>query len=109
LPWSFPRALRFALRVPICFRTRAQNEWRQGRTENMSRSGVLFVADERLRAEEDVEMVFMLPVVGRERNAVVIACQGRVVRAEAPAEVPVRMAARFLTYQFLRAAAAEEA
>ena len=109
MSWGLPRALRFALRVPVCFRAKGQNEWRQGRTENMSRSGVLLTSDETLCAQEDVEMVFVLPMAAPGENTVVIACEGRVVRSEAPPASPVRMAATFLSYRFLRAAAPEEA
>jgi hypothetical protein len=76
----------------------------------MSRSGVLFHAQDGLKPEEDVEMVFVLPVSAEVEGAVVLTCQGRVVRAmEATLEAPTRMAAMFETYQFLRPAAAEEA
>jgi len=108
LAWGLPRALRFALRVPVCFRAKGQNEWRQGRTENMSRSGVLFTSDETLRTQEDVEMVFVLPVAAEDESTVVIACEGRVVRADVSFHTG-RMAAAFLSYRFLRPAAVEEA
>jgi len=111
LAWSLPRAFRFGLHVPVCFRARGQQDWRQGQTENMSRSGVLFSSDQTLKPQDDVEMLFVLPVASGDEGAVVLSCQGRVVRAvesETPAP-PFRMAATFLRYQFLRPALAEEA
>lgn len=110
MAWSLPRAFRFDLHVPVCFRAKGQQDWRQGETENMSRSGVLFSSGQTLNPQDDVEMVFVLPVASARDGAVVLSCQGRVVRAvESPSpESPVRMAATFLRYQFLRPAVAEE-
>lgn len=110
MAWSLPRALRFDLHVPVCFRAKGQQDWRQGRTENMSRSGVLFSSTEALSPEDDVEMVFVLPVSTGNDGAVVLSCQGRVVRAVEPSasSSPFQLAATFLKYQFLRPAVAEE-
>jgi PilZ domain-containing protein len=87
---------------------KGEQEWRQGRTENMSRSGVLFTSDDPLSPEADVEMVFVLPVSAQGDGASVVTCQGRVVRTAFEAAALPRMAATFLTYQFLRPAAVEE-
>ena len=111
LSWGLPRAFRFALRVPVCFRKKGHPDWCQGRTENMSRSGVLFTSEETLQPEVPLEMVFVLPVASTDDSAVVLQCQGRVVRAseDAASGSPSRMAATFVTYQFLRTATVEEA
>ena len=110
MAWSLPRAFRFDLHVPVCFRAKGQQDWRQGRTENMSRSGVLFSSEQTLKPEDDLEMLFVLPVAAGDSGAVVLSCEGRVVRSVEPAsrESPFQLAATFLRYQFLRPAMAEE-
>ncbi len=56
--------------------------WREGLTENISRSGVLFRAEQPVPVKSAIEMLLALPVeVGGGENSIVI-CRGRVVRTE---------------------------
>jgi hypothetical protein len=72
------RARRFDLRLPIRYRALGEREWREGRTENISRSGILFRTPGPVELDTSLEMRFELPA-GRFLPEVV--CTGRVVRA----------------------------
>lgn len=77
-----PRATRFAVATSIQFREPGSAEWRQGRTLNISRTGVLFVAASPLpRASSELECIVALPVFG-PGPAVSVLCWGRVARVE---------------------------
>ena len=80
---AFTRAPRYPLRIKLRYRQAGDPEWREGRTENISRSGVLFRTDHLMPLQTPIEMLLALPaeVVGGEDAATVI-CRGRVVRTE---------------------------
>src|SRR5207249_3826117 len=44
----FVRAPRFSIEIPFYFRQRGEDSWREGMTDNISRSGVLFRTPEML-------------------------------------------------------------
>jgi hypothetical protein len=68
------------------YRASGEPLWREGRTENISRSGVLFRADHVVPVQAPIEMLLALPAeVGGGENATVV-CRGRVVRTEPPEE-----------------------
>jgi PilZ domain len=75
-----PRAARFSLRLPIRYRTVGEAGWKDGVTENISRSGVLFRAADLLRVDTPIEMRLVLPVAGRTEQLPEILCQGHIVR-----------------------------
>ena len=77
------RAPRFALDVPLRYRPIGATAWQEGRTENISRSGVLFLADRVMEVDTRIEMTFVLPVTGLSGQVV---CRGRVVRIVQPRE-----------------------
>jgi hypothetical protein len=65
------------------FRSSGDSQWREGRIENISRSGVLFRTAEVVPRTTPIEMLMALPAeVGGENEPVV--CRGRIVRSEAP-------------------------
>jgi hypothetical protein len=78
---DFERAFRFGLRLPLRYRSKAGTQWREGRTENISRSGVLFRTDDVLDVDTRLEMNFVLPVGS---NPPLIVCRGHVVRTVLP-------------------------
>jgi hypothetical protein len=87
-----PRAPRFPIRMTLRYRPSGDSFWREGRTENISRSGVLFRADQPVPVLATIEMLLALPVeVGGGENAIVI-CRGRVVRTEPPRDDDARPA-----------------
>jgi hypothetical protein len=64
------------------YRPSGERLWSEGHTENISRSGVLFRADQPVPLRATIVMLLALPVeIGGGENAIVI-CRGRVVRAE---------------------------
>ena len=76
------RAPRYPIQITMLYRLPGNKQWRQGRTENISRSGVLFRTDQTMALEAPIDMLLALPVeVAGGRNASVI-CRGRVVRME---------------------------
>jgi len=118
------RARRFTLHLPLRYRAVGETRWHEARTENISRSGVLFrpgdreaiaIGEERpdsLRAfrlaglldvDTPVEMSFVLP--GGPAPAEVV-CRGRIVRVVPPHEPEARpaVAATISGYRFVRGA-----
>ena len=95
------RAPRFALRLPLRYRAVGEGSWREGLTENISRSGVLFRAGDLLQVSTAVELTFALSVA--DLNSEVF-CRGLVVRAVPPAgpSDPPALAATIEDYRFVR-------
>jgi hypothetical protein len=95
------RAFRFALPLPLRYRSRGARRWRDGRIENISRTGVLFSTEELLDLRTRLEMRFVLPV-GTFSPAVM--CRGHVVRTVLPSgpEAFPRFAATISGYLFVR-------
>jgi PilZ domain-containing protein len=97
-------ATRFAIQIPLRYRTSGETNWHGGKIENISRSGVLFRAEHRLEPKTPVEMSFVLPAeIGGEGGAEVI-CGGYIVRTVEPLtrnNLP-GLAAAILDYRFLR-------
>jgi len=83
-----PREPRRVLQVPVRFRPAGDEAWREGRSENISRSGVLFRADSCVSPETLIEMVLTLGGGGdmADDSAGTLVCLGRVVRIEAGSE-----------------------
>jgi hypothetical protein len=98
------RAPRFNIEIPFYFRRRGEGSWREGMTDNISRSGVLFRTGEDLAAEDAIEMHFALPLQIAGRPGAVVACRGHVVRtvpADSPDALP-GFAATISRYRFVR-------
>jgi hypothetical protein len=96
------RAFRFPLPLTLRYRSRGEAQWREGRVENISRSGVLFWTDDALDVNTRLEMSFVLQV-GTTPPSVV--CRGHVVRTvlpNGPRAVP-GFAATISGYRFVRA------
>jgi hypothetical protein len=99
------RAPRFPLHLALRYRPVGETDWREGCTENISRSGVLFLAEGLMAVDTRIEMRFALPV-GHVPSGV--ACRGRVVRTVSPLANGGRpaLAATISGYRFVRHAAA---
>jgi len=76
------RAPRFPLQLAIRYRAVGNAEWRQGRTENISSSGVLLQGPYTLQPDTAVE--FMLALASATGPRTEISCRGRVVRMVEP-------------------------
>ncbi|MCI0403151.1 MAG: PilZ domain-containing protein [Acidobacteria bacterium] len=79
------RAPRFALQLPVLFRRLGDEEWREGTTENVSRSGVLLRAVDALPERAAVEIRMALPAQIPGTQGASIICHAQVVRTAEPA------------------------
>jgi len=108
IPWGrlqdSPPAERFAIETTICYREIGQEGWHQGKTENISASGVFFRARNILADKTRVEMVFPLPVRGSGASGPYVRCFGQIVRAARLAAPggDTAFAATIEEYQLLR-------
>lgn len=99
-----PRAERFPISIPVRYREQNRPEWLTGKTENISRSGVLLLTDGSLEPKISIELRFELPVsvLGEGRGEIV--CKGTVVRAEENplSDLPTAMAVAIRSYRMTR-------
>ncbi len=96
------RAQRFQLHLPLRYRRLGEKDWHVGTTENISRSGMLFQADEVLQPNAQLEINLVLPQEIAGLSATEVVCRGEVVRTveqKGPAVSPA-LAARILQYHF---------
>jgi PAS domain S-box-containing protein len=96
------RARRFNLHLPLRYRPLGEKSWRPGTTENISRSGLLFQAQELLDPHAQLEISLVLPAEIAGLAATEVICRGEVVRAiEAQGQsVSPALAAKILQYHF---------
>jgi PAS domain S-box-containing protein len=101
LPSSI-RAQRFNLHVPLKYRLVGQVDWREGNTENISRSGMLFRAQELVPLRSQLEINLVLPWQIAGLAATEVVCRGEVVRALERDQFTTShaLAAKILRYQF---------
>jgi PAS domain S-box-containing protein len=105
------RAQRFKLNLPLRYRQIGQRDWRVGTTENISRSGLLFRAEELVSPNVQLEINLVLPAEIAGLAATEVMCRGEVVRAmeaETPAMSPA-LAAKILQYHFQQGSRVAEA
>jgi hypothetical protein len=88
--------------MPVRYRRPGEQDWHIGTTENISRSGVLFRADDVLEPNTQLEINLVLPVEIAGLAAAEVVCRGEVVRAVEPQqpEMSPALAARILQYHF---------
>jgi PAS domain S-box-containing protein len=101
-PGSPTRAQRFQLRLPLRYRRVGENDWHEGTTENISRSGMLFNGEEVVQPNSQLEINLVLPAEIAGLTATEVVCRGEVVRSVEPhghALTPA-LAARILQYHF---------
>lgn len=86
------------------YRVTGNLAWRDGRTVNISDSGVLFRAEDPLVVDTRIEIRLVLPSPATEGSQPEISCQGRIVRTLPPTEPDMRpgLAAAIEEYKFLR-------
>ncbi|MGP0096617.1 MAG: response regulator [Terriglobales bacterium] len=109
------RARRFNLHLPLRYRPLGEKSWRPGTTENISRSGLLFQAQESLNPAVQLEISLVLPaeIAGLPDTEVI--CRGEVVRAVEARKggqgqgVTPALAAKILQYHFQHGAYVGEA
>jgi PAS domain S-box-containing protein len=96
------RAQRFQLHLPLRYRRLGEKEWHVGTTENISRSGMLFEANELLQPAAQLEINLVLPAEIAGLSATEVVCRGEVVRTvQGKGEtMNPALAARILQYHF---------
>jgi PAS domain S-box-containing protein len=105
------RAQRFKLNLPLRYRQVGQHDWRMGTTENISRSGLLFRAEEVIAPNMQLEINLVLPAEIAGLASAEVMCRGEVVRtveAETPSMSPA-LAAKILQYHFQHGSRVAEA
>jgi PAS domain S-box-containing protein len=100
------RAQRFQLHLPLRYRRLGESQWHEGKTENISRSGMLFQAelqgDDALQPHSQLEINLVLPAEIAGLSATEVVCRGEVVRTIEPQAGTMNpaLAARILQYHF---------
>jgi len=86
--------------MTLRYRPAGQEGWKQGIVENISRSGVLFRAEDAvdLRTAVDITLVLEVPQNGKAPE---VLCWGEIVRAIRKEGHP-ELAAKILDYNFVR-------
>src|ERR1700687_2644710 len=105
------RAPRFDLHLPLKYRLVGESGWREGTTENISRSGMLFQAEESMAPNAQLEINLVLPAEIAGLAAAEVVCQGEVVRIIDPesGKVSPTLAAKILQYHFQHGSRLSEA
>src|SRR5262249_60480033 len=75
------RAQRFNLQLPHRYRLAGVLDWHAGTTENISRSGVLFRAEEMVQPAAQREISLVLPAEIARAPSADVSCREEVVRA----------------------------
>ena len=96
------RAQRFQLHLPLRYRRLGEKDWHDGKTQNISRSGMLFQADEVLQPSSQLEINLVLPAEIAGLSETEVVCRGEVVRTVEGQEgsISPALAARILQYHF---------
>jgi hypothetical protein len=104
------RATRFDLHLPLKYRLVGERDWRDGTTENISRSGMLFQAEEAIAPNAQLEINLVLPAEIAGLAAAEVVCRGEVVRTVASeSTVSPTLAAKILQYHFQHGSQMSEA
>ena len=74
------RAQRFSMQMSLRYRVKGETKWRKGKTENISRTGVLFRGEVLADANSPIEMGMVLPAEVFGDPAAEVVCKGTVVR-----------------------------
>ncbi len=101
-PLPSSRAQRFQLHLPLKYRRLDEKNWHAGETRNISRSGLLFQAEDLLQPNVVLEINLVLPAEIAGLSPTEVICKGEVVRTvESNGEkMPPALAARILQYHF---------
>src|SRR6266478_2549675 len=105
------RAQRFNLHLPLRYRQVGEQGWRQGTTSNISRSGLLFNAEEVLQPNSQLEINLVLPAEIAGLSPTEVVCRGEVVRAvdTLGTSTSPALAAKILQYHFQHGSRVSEA
>lgn len=97
-----PRERRIRHEVPVLYREKGRKDWLHGRSENISRTGVLITAEQPFPDEADIEVMLEMPaeITGQEHKNVL--CQGVCVRSSpGKKETSFNLAIAISGYEFI--------
>jgi two-component system cell cycle sensor histidine kinase/response regulator CckA len=96
------RAQRFQLHLPLKYRRLDEKNWHDGETRNISRSGLLFQAEDVLQPNVVLEINLVLPAEIAGLSPTEVVCKGEVVRTVQPdgEKMHPALAAKILQYHF---------
>jgi hypothetical protein len=96
------RASRIPIELTLRYRPGGEIGWSETKTINVSRSGVLFAADESLPIDTPLEMNFDLPQEIGGAPGTEVTCRGKVVRTVLPpsTDAPPAVAVTIDEYRF---------
>jgi two-component system cell cycle sensor histidine kinase/response regulator CckA len=96
------RAPRFQLNLPLKYRRLDEQKWHDGETRNISRSGLLFQAEDLLQPNVQLEINLVLPAEIAGLSPTEVVCRGEIVRTvqSAGEQLPPALAAKILQYHF---------
>jgi PAS domain S-box-containing protein len=99
---SQSRAPRFYLQLPLKYRRVDEPDWHDGETQNISRSGLLFRAEDLLQPSVQLEINLVLPAEIAGLSPTEVICRGEIVRNVKPDQekMPPALAAKILQYHF---------
>jgi PAS domain S-box-containing protein len=99
---SSSRAQRFQLHLPLKYRRLDEERWHDGETKNISRSGLLFQAEDLLQPNVILEINLVLPAEIAGLSPTEVVCKGEIVRTVAAngEKMPPALAAKILQYHF---------
>jgi CheY-like chemotaxis protein len=101
-PLPLSRAQRFQLHLPLKYRRLNEEKWHDGETRNISRSGLLFQAEDLLQPNVILEINLVLPSEIAGLSPTEVVCRGEVVRTVGSngEKLPPALAAKILQYHF---------
>jgi hypothetical protein len=79
------RARRFPITVPLQFRKTGMSHWTKGTTVNISRTGILFEAEELPAADSLLDIIVDFPTKSK------LECHGSVVRVQKDSAIAVQI------------------
>jgi len=96
-----PRARRYVVPISVLYRAQGEKTSLHGRTENISKSGVLVRADRLMKVRTPVELLLTIPPDLPSPFSGTTICRGRIVRAVEPSPLEDRpaFAARIVEYE----------
>jgi hypothetical protein len=98
------RSRRFDIELSLRYREKGAVNWLDGKSVNISTSGVLFRSGSFLPPETALEIALTLPVAIPGERAAEILCQGRVIRNVNEGPSSPALAAAFQHYRIARLA-----
>jgi len=104
LPEASARAKRFPLQIPLRYRLPHTPDWVEARTENVSRTGVLFQSERVFKPTTMVDVRLEIPPTNGNGAHAEVVCKCEVVRVEQPREsrISPALAVAIHRYRFTR-------